>query len=55
MRVSNLKIGQILVNEGDITEEQLQTVLAKQKEEANRGKRIADLLIEEKFVTEQQV
>ena len=55
MRVSNLKIGQILINEGDITEEQLQAVLAKQKEEAHRGKRIADLLIEEKYVTEQQV
>ena len=55
MRVSNLKIGQILINEGDITEEQLQSVLAKQKEEANKGKRIADLLIEEKYVTEQQV
>ena len=55
MRVSNLKIGQILINEGDITEEQLQSVLAKQKEDANKGKRIADLLIEEKYVTEQQV
>ena len=55
MRVSNLKIGQILINDGYITEEQLQTVLAKQKEEGNKGKRVADLLIEDKIVTEQQV
>ena len=55
MRVSNLKIGQILINDGYITEEQLQEVLQKQKEEENKGKRIADLLIEEKYVTEQQV
>ena len=55
MRVSNLKIGQILINDGYITEEQLQEVLQKQKEEGNKGKRIADLLIEEKYVTEQQV
>ncbi len=55
MRVSNLKIGQILINSGDITEEQLAEVLQKQKEEQNKGKRVADLLIEDKIVTEQQV
>ncbi len=52
MRVSNLKIGQILINSGDITEEQLEEVLQKQK---TSNKRIADLLIEDKIVTEQQV
>ena len=52
MRVSNLKIGQILINSGDITEEQLEEVLEKQK---TNKKRIADLLIEDKIVTEQQV
>lgn len=52
MRVSNLKIGQILINSGDITEEQLEEVLEKQK---TSKKRIADLLIEDKIVTEQQV
>ena len=52
MRVSNLRIGQILINSGDITEEQLDEVLEKQK---TVKKRVADLLIEEGFVTEQQV
>ncbi len=52
MRVSNLKIGQILINSGDITEEQLEEVLKKQK---TSNKRVADLLIEDKIVTEQQV
>lgn len=52
MRVSNLKIGQILINSGDITEEQLEEVLEKQK---TVKKRVADLLIEDEIVTEQQV
>ncbi len=52
MRVSNLKIGQILINSGDITEEQLEAVLEKQK---TSKKRVADLLIEDQIVTEQQV
>lgn len=55
MRVSNLKIGQILINSGDITEEDLEKVLQKQKLEENKGKRVADLLIEDKIVTERQV
>ena len=55
MRVSNLKIGQILINEGDITEEQLDKVLQMQKTDEYKGKRVADILIAEKIVTEQQV
>ncbi len=54
MKAGNLKIGQILINSGDITEEQLEEVLQKQRESENK-KRIADLLIEDKIVTEQQV
>lgn len=54
MKAGNLKIGQILINSGDITEEQLEAVLQKQKASETK-KRIADLLIEEKIVTEQQV
>ena len=54
MRASNLRIGQILINSGDITEEQLDEVLIKQK--ASDGKkRVADILIEDGIVTEQQV
>lgn len=52
MRVSTLKIGQILINSGDITEEQLDEALQKQK---TSKKRVADILIEDKIVTEQQV
>lgn len=54
MKAGNLKIGQILINSGDITEEQLQEVLEKQKNSETK-KRIADILIEDKIVTEQQV
>jgi len=54
MRASNLRIGQILINSGDITEEQLDDVLIKQKTSGG-GKRVADILIEEGIVTEQQV
>ncbi len=52
MRASNLRIGQILINSGDITEEQLDEVLSKQK---TSKKRVADILIEDGIVTEQQV
>lgn len=54
MKAGNLKIGQILINSGDITEEQLEAVLEKQKN-SDTKKRIADILIEDKIVTEQQV
>ena len=54
MKAGSLKIGQILINSGDITEEQLDEVLEKQRNSATK-KRIADILIEDKIVTEQQV
>ena len=54
MKAGNLKIGQILINSGDITEEQLEAVLEKQRNSETR-RRIADILIEDKIVTEQQV
>lgn len=54
MKAGNLKIGQILINSGDITEEQLEEVLEKQRN-SDTKKRIADILIEDKIVTEQQV
>jgi len=54
MKAGNLKIGQILINSGDITEEQLDEVLMKQRN-SDTKKRIADILIEDKIVTEQQV
>ena len=54
MRASNLRIGQILINSGDITEEQLDEVLVKQKT-GDGSKRVADILIEDGIVTEQQV
>lgn len=52
MRVNSLKLGQILINAGAITEEQLEEVLQKQK---TSKKRLAEILIEDKVVTEQQV
>ena len=47
MRASNLKIGQILINSGAITEEQLEAVLEKQK---TSKKRIADILVEDPYI-----
>lgn len=52
MRASNLKIGQILIDAGIITEEQLDDVLEKQK---TSKKRIAEILVDDGTVTEQQV
>lgn len=52
MRVNSLKLGQILINAGAITDAQLEDVLQKQKTEK---KRLAEILIEDKIVTEQQV
>lgn len=52
MRVNSLKLGQILINAGAITDAQLEEVLQKQKTEK---KRLAEILIEDKIVTEQQV
>ncbi len=54
MKAGNLKIGQILINSGAITEEQLDEVLEKQRNSETK-KRIADILIEDKIVTEEQV
>ena len=45
MKAGSLKIGQILINSGDITEEQLDAVLEKQRN-SDKKKRIADILIE---------
>lgn len=52
MKASNLRIGQILIDSGAITEEQLEEVLIKQK---TSKKRIADILVEDGIITEQQV
>lgn len=46
------RIGDLLVDSGKITEEQLQTVLKKQNA---TGKRIGELLIEEKFLSQDDV
>lgn len=52
MKASNLRIGQILLDSGAITDEQLEEALIKQK---TSKKRIADILVEDGVITEQQV
>ncbi len=52
MKASHLRIGQILVDSGVITDEQLEEALEKQK---TTKKRIADILVEDGVITEQQV
>ncbi len=52
MKASNLRIGQILIDSGVVTDEQLEEALVKQK---STKKRIADILVEDGVITEQQV
>ena len=52
--MKNIPIGQYMVNEGVITEEQLQAVLDKKKEENIPGKYFGDYVIEMGFVTDVQ-
>ncbi|MDF2502974.1 type II/IV secretion system protein [Clostridium sp.] len=52
MAFDKKRIGDLLVDSGKITEEQLQIVLKKQKA---TGKRIGELLIEEKFLSQDDV
>lgn len=49
----NLRIGEILMERGDVTQEQMEQVLAYQKE--HRDMRVGQILVELGFVTEQQV
>jgi type IV pilus assembly protein PilB len=50
--MKNIPIGQHLIEKGLITEEQLQQVLAKQKE--SKGKMFGDVILEMKLLTENQ-
>ncbi|MDE5859463.1 MAG: Flp pilus assembly complex ATPase component TadA [Oscillospiraceae bacterium] len=52
--MKNIPIGQYMVNEGIITEEQLQNVLDKKKEENTPGKYFGDYVIELGYVTDVQ-
>lgn len=52
MRVSNLKIGQILTESGDITQEELNAALQKQK---GTTKRLGEILLEDSIISERQI
>ncbi len=52
--MKNIPIGQYMVNEGIITEEQLQNVLDKKKEENTPGKYFGDYVVELGYVTDIQ-
>ncbi|MBQ7981396.1 MAG: type II secretion system protein GspE, partial [Oscillospiraceae bacterium] len=52
--MKNIPIGQYMVNEGVITEEQLQNVLDKKKEENVPGKFFGDYVVELGYVTDAQ-
>lgn len=52
MAIKNIPIGQYMVNEGIITEEQLQNVLDKKKEENTPGKYFGDYVIELGYVSD---
>ena len=52
MKITNLKLGQILIDSGVLTEEQLQLALHRQKKS---NKRLGEILIEENFLSEMQI
>ncbi len=52
MKITNLKLGQILINSGVLTEDQLQQALARQK---GSNKRLGRILVENHFLTEMQI
>jgi len=57
MLKQRIRLGDLLVEQGLITEEQLQLVLKKQKEYREKGesKKIGEILLEEGFITPQQL
>jgi type IV pilus assembly protein PilB len=52
MKITNLKLGQILINSGVLTEERLQQALVRQK---GSNKRLGTILVENHFLTEMQI
>jgi len=52
MKITNLKLGQILINSGVLTEEQLQQALIHQK---GSNKRLGSILVENHFLAEMQI
>lgn len=52
MKITNLKLGQILVNSGVLTEEKLQQALEQQK---NSKMRLGEILISNEYLTEMQI
>lgn len=52
MRYTNLRLGEILINNGTMTEEAMDRALAEQK---GSGKRIGEILIKGQYITEEQL
>lgn len=52
MKITNLKLGQILINSGVLTEEQLKEALERQK---GSHKRLGQILVDNHFLTEMQI
>ncbi len=52
MKITNLKLGQILINSGVLTEAQLEQALARQK---GSNKRLGQILVDNHFLTEMQI
>ncbi|MCR5625496.1 MAG: Flp pilus assembly complex ATPase component TadA [Lachnospiraceae bacterium] len=50
---TKIRLGDLLVNVGVITEDQLMDCLAAQKEEENRGKKLGDMLIEKGYTSDE--
>lgn len=52
MKITNLKLGQILINSGVLTQEQLEQALERQK---SSSKRLGQILVDNRFLTEMQI
>lgn len=52
MKITNLKLGQILINSGVLTEDQLEQALVRQK---GSNKRLGQILVDNHFLTEMQI
>lgn len=52
MKITNLKLGQILIDSGVLTQDELLQALARQK---NSNKRLGEILVDNHFLTEMQI
>jgi type IV pilus assembly protein PilB len=53
--VRKKRLGEILVEAGELTQEQLEFALTEQKKDGNSKKRLGEVLVDLKFMTERKI